>query len=95
MPILEIEMVEGGREGQSPSKRRCPVCEGRLTHKGDCLNPDCQVYRVEKGSRGRGWVPENIVWCSRPRLKPLTREELRSLLEPYLTPSVERLLEQV
>ena len=95
MPILGIEIVEGGREGQTPSKGRCPVCGGRLTHKGDCLNSDCQVHRVKGGSRGRGGSPKNIVWCSRPRLKPLSREELRSLLEPYLTPGVERLLEQV
>ena len=59
------------------------------------MNSDCQVYKVKGGSRGRGGVPESIVWCSRPRLKPLSREELRSLLEPYLTPGVEKLLEQV
>ena len=69
--------------------------EVALTHKRDCLNPGCQVYSVKGGSKGRGWGPERIVWCSRLRLKPLSREELRSLLEPYLTPGVERLLEQV
>lgn len=65
-------------------------------HKGDCMNSDCQVYSVKGGSRGRGrgWGPESIVWCSRPRLKPLSNEELRSLLKPYLTPDVERLLDQ-
>ena len=84
-------MAEG--DWEMPLKRRCPACGGLLMHKGDCLNPDCQVYRVEGGSRGT--TPKRTVLCSEPRLKPLTREELRSLLEPYLTPSVERLLEQV
>ena len=90
-------MAEGVLEGRTKSKGRCPGCGGRLTHKGDCLSPGCQVYRVKEGSRGRGrgWSPKSVVWCSEPRLKPLSREELRSLLEPYLTPDVERLLEQV
>ena len=76
-------------------RRRCPVCGDRLTHKRGCLNSDCQVYSVKGGSRGRGQGSKNIIWCSRPRLKPLSKEELRSLLEPYLTPGVEKLLEQV
>ncbi|MBA7625367.1 hypothetical protein ES703_32796 [subsurface metagenome] len=74
--------------------RRCPVCGGRITAKGDCLNSGCQVYSVKGGATGRGRGPERIVWCSSPRLKPLSNEEVRSLLEPYLTPSVERLLNQ-
>ena len=78
---------------RTPSKRKCPVCEGRITIKGDCLNSGCLVYSVKGGYRGRGGGPERIVWCSSPRLKPLSNEELRSLLEPYLTPGVERLLE--
>lgn len=88
-------MAEGGREKQTPLRRRCPVCGGRLTHNGGCPNSGCQVYKVKGGAKGRGWAPKRIVWCSRPRLKPLSNEELRSLLEPYLTPTVERLLEQV
>ena len=86
-------MAEGDLE--MPLKRKCPVCGCRLTHKGSCLNPDCYVFSVRGDSRGRGGFPRRIVLCSEPRLKPLTREELRSLLEPYLTPSVEKLLEQV
>ena len=93
MFTLGSDVVEEGRERQTPSKRKCPACGGRLTHKGDCLNPECLVYRVKGDARGRGGYPKNIVWCSSPRLKPLTREGLRSLLEPYLTTSVERLLE--
>ena len=80
---------------QTPLKRRCPVCGGRLTAKGDCLNSGCQVYKIRGGSTGRRGGPERIVWCSSPRPKPLSNEEVRSLLEPYLTPDVERLLEQV
>ena len=95
MSALGSDMAEGSRKRQIPLERKCPVCEGRLMHKGDCLNPGCQVYSVKGGTRGRGGGPERIVWCSRPRLKPLSREELRSLLEPYLTPGVERLLKQV
>ena len=86
------DVEEGGRERNTPSKRRCPVCGGRITAKGDCLNPGCQVYSVKGGSTGRRGGPERIVWCSSPRLKPLSNEEVRSLMEPYLTPSVERLL---
>ena len=95
MLSLGSGMAKGGREGQKTSKRLCPVCGGRLTHNGGCLNPGCLVYSVKGVSRGRGWSPKSIVWCSRPRLKPLSREELRSLLKPYLTPDVKRLLEQV
>jgi len=91
---LGSDVVEGDRERKLLLRGRCPVCGGRLTAKGDCLNPGCQVYNVKGGSRGRKWGPERIVWCSRPRLKPLSNEELRSLLEPYLTPSVEKLLNE-
>lgn len=94
MPALGSEMAEGGWESKTPSKRRCPVCGGRLTTKGDCLNPGCQVYSVKGGTGGRRRGPERIVWCSSPRLNPLSNEELRTLMEPYLTPSVERLLNQ-
>ena len=93
MPALGSDMVEGDRERKPLLKWRCPACGGRLTTKGDCLNPGCQVYNVKGGYRGRGWGPERMVWCSRPMLKPLSNEELRSQLEPYLTPGVEKLLE--
>ena len=95
MLTLRSDVVERVRERKTPLKRKCPACGGRLTQKGDCLNSGCQVYRVKGGTRGGGWIPERIVWCSRPRLKPLSQAELRSLLEPYLTPDVERLLEKV
>ncbi|MBA7603326.1 hypothetical protein ES703_10433 [subsurface metagenome] len=95
MPSLGNDVTEGGRERQTPLRRRCPVCGNRLTTKGGCLNSDCLVYSIKGGSRGRGRGSKNIVWCSSPRLKPLSTEEVRSLLEPYLTPDVERLLEQV
>ena len=86
--------MEGGLERKLLLRGRCPVCGGRLTNNRDCLNSGCQVYSVKGGHRGRGGGPERVVWCSSPRLKPLSNEELRSLLEPYLTPDVERLLSQ-
>jgi len=90
---LGSDVAEGDRERKPPLKERCPVCGGRLATKGDCLKLGCQVYKVKGGTRGKRRGPERIVWCSSPRLKPLSNEELRSLLEPYLTPGVERLLE--
>ena len=92
MPALGNDVTEGERESQNPSKRRCPVCGGRIVAKGDCLNPGCLVYSVKGGHRGRGGGPKRIVWCSSPRLKPLSNAEVRILMEPYLTPDVERLL---
>ena len=94
MLTLGRDVVERGREGKSPFKMRCPVCGGRITAKGDCLNPGCQVYKIKGGYKGRRGGPGRIVWCSSPRPKPLSNEELRTLMEPYLTPSVERLLNQ-
>ena len=87
-------MVEGVQERKTPLKRQCPVCGGRITAKGDCLNSGCLVYCVKGGATGRRRGPGRIVWCSSPRPKPLSNEEVRSLLEPYLTPDVERLLNQ-
>ena len=95
MLTLGSDVEEGDREKNPPLKRRCPVCGGRLNHKGDCLKPGCQVYKVKGGTGRKRRGPERIGWCSNPRLKPLSNEELRNLMEPYLTPGVEKLLEQV
>ena len=60
--------------------KKCPICGELLDHKGRCSSEPCPVY-VVRGTKGRGgWVPRKIVFCSRPRLRPLTDLEVDALV---------------
>jgi len=80
--------------GRAPLSVTCPDC-GRVLSKArkgwECAGLECSVIRIRCSSP---WTePRRIERAARPRTRPLSGEELRSLLEPYLTPGVERLLE--
>jgi hypothetical protein len=60
--------------------KRCPGCGGPLTHKGGCLNPSCEVYRIAGEGMGSKWRPKRIVKCSTPRGRPLTDAEVHELV---------------
>ena len=79
--------------GRSPASVVCPDCGSKMLkgYKGWlCLNEECSLIRV-RGHHLWGRA-ERVEREARPRLRPLSREELRTLLEPYMTPGVERLL---
>ncbi|MBA7494749.1 hypothetical protein ES702_05326 [subsurface metagenome] len=60
--------------------KKCPICGELLDWKGRCSSGPCPVYRVKgRGTRG-GWVPREVVFCSRPRLRPLTDLEVKALV---------------
>ena len=73
----------------------CPDCGGKMVkgHKGWRVCPDKECSLIRKRERLRGKA-ERVEREARPRLRPLSGEEVRSLLEPYLTPDVERLLNE-
>jgi len=73
----------------------CPDCGGKMVkdHKGWCVCPDREFSLIRKRRYLRGKA-ERVEREARPRLRPLSREKLRILMEPYLTPDVERLLNQ-
>jgi len=76
-------------KGRAPVNMACPDCGYLMTkaYKGWlCPNGECSLIRV-RGHPLWGRV-ERVYREARPRLRPLSREELRTLLEPYLTPSV-------
>ena len=57
----------------------CPICKEPLDWKGRCSSEPCPVYRVKGRGTRRGGVPGKIVFCSRPRLRPLTDLEVEAL----------------
>ena len=60
--------------------KTCPICGESLDWKGRCSWGPCPVY-VVLGTKGRGgWVPREIVFCSRPRLRPLSDLEVEALV---------------
>ena len=68
---------------------KCPDC-GAWMVKGPkgwrvCPDEECSLIRKRGRQRGR---PEKVEREARSRVKPLSEEELRLLLEPYMTPIV-------
>lgn len=66
--------------GGEPLAKICPICKEPLDWKGRCSSEPCPVYRVKGRGTRRGWVPGKVVFCSRPRDRPLTDAEVEELV---------------